>query len=280
MIFPKSWLLGLFVPALTAQQTVMLTTVIEYDSDFIPFQFNTGMALADQQAEKDKIYNQIKNELNEIMLNSFSLPADQFVISNNYKYREHANPWRYDYANKAEVSFHVNHLVSTGDFSDQAKTKAAYEKIRQALSLTASNFRLIPSATATSVTLFNPCNSPFYNDCDKNAHCTGTLHNLFESARSKEAGWFHDPAAYFTCKCKDGFINHRTYDPEINMFVLEGSVCIENKYKDTRTWEHAMIGLIFMCCFCLVMIIVLIAFCIGSRKRRMNWMKMYNAKFN
>ena len=49
-------------------------------------------------------------------------------------------------------------------------------------------FKFVKHGTSSSVDLYNPCKSPFENDCDENAECIGVNNNKWFSLRQNVFG--------------------------------------------------------------------------------------------
>lgn len=242
--------------------TMHVESVISLDVK--PLQFRSEDA-ATEMEHKTHIFDQVKIRADEVLEALGHGTLD--VTVRDFSYAEHYNPWKPAYADKARVKFTVEFLTHI----DESATKSLEFADKLSTAVTESaDFKFVSGATSTSLDAFNPCDSPFENDCDEHATCVGTRNNKWNSYFVDEVRYQHQYAAFFTCECDEGYINARTYDEvQSPMWKLQGSVCVHNNYTDdgTRIFDAVLMGLIAMCCLMLIIIIVLVVFCCKCDRR-------------
>merc|ERR1712151_1423507 len=140
-------------------------------------------------------------------------------------------------------------------------------------------FSFLENGVSTSNSLFNPCNSPFENDCDpQRSTCKGQSVNKWIEKRPKEDGQSTNQQNYqnvhfYECECDVNHVNQRQLiDTHTSMWKRVGSVCVENKYiEGNKIFDAAAAGGIGMACFYFVCIIVLLLICRDTKDRRHGW---------
>lgn len=244
----------------------------------VPNQFaEPARTTAQKQQHEKLIVDTLKLRALEVLkflgLSSFNLI--------NFKYDEHYNPWNKQFSDKARVTFDVVHQLALTN--EQTKSNQFVERLP--LAPTHSDpkkqlFKFVKHGTSSSVDLYNPCKSPFENDCDENAECIGVNNNKWFSLRQNVFGGKNQYAAFFTCKCKEGFMYHRKYTKrQTAMWYLEGSVCVENIYDakhQNNIHSYILIGGWVMVGFYTVMMICLVGICCNTKALRLGHSGRYD----
>jgi len=191
----------------------------------------------------------------------------------NFELTEHHNPMREDLLNLAKVNFEVRY----GDIVNNEFIDTSIEFSKKLSNIDISDdenevFMFLPGATTTDQMDFNPCNSPFLNDCDPQSQCEGIAYNQWSNKINSNifpTSDFNQHAAFFTCSCNQGYINQRTYSQnQSSIWFLKGSVCMENKFKDDKIFEESLKGGIAMAVFLFIVIVTMFVICVRTRDRR------------
>lgn len=263
-------------------------SIIIYKTNVLPHQFDQRNDLTSSSSKKHRdqlIFEALGQKVNEL-LDRLSFNVNSYRLE-NFILTEHPNPINQKFSRFAKISYQINHFAEIYD---------DFEKFSGNFSWTISRmpdqdlFEMLEDGTSTDFMFYNPCNSPFENDCDayNNAVCIGVENNKwlrypYGSASGNETAIRNlnngqqgrDYNEYFSCTCKNGYIDQRISDGKIsgfrdrpNFYVeRRGLVCIDNKY-DEKYLNNAMRGGIAMTCFLGVVMIVMFGICFGTRERR------------
>ena len=191
--------------------TIDVSTVIQLNLP--PNKFQIGLTQAQKQSRVDDIVHKLIFRVDSILKQIHPNKPYNILVPGN-AYEEHWNPTIAKNADKARISYKIqfNDPISNVDvrISDITGFIASGPADMDA-SGDLAGFHVIDDGSSSSLDNYDPCNSVFENDCDQNAVCSGIQNNRWFQLRQDEFGGENQYAAFFTCRCKDGFVSQRKY---------------------------------------------------------------------
>ena len=181
------------------------------------------MKLFDQNldlSETTKLKQQIIHHVTTKAENILKFDQEIGVLSSNFllkngRFSEHHNQFfRKELIKMAKVNFEIGPSAVT--YRLERKISKFCEKLADGnykiLQFDNSEskllFHYLENGVYSSQNLYNPCLSPFLNDCDPvNSFCEGVMHNKFQDARLD-----NNPSSpklnlnlFYSCTCKEGY---------------------------------------------------------------------------